>query len=595
MAQASLIGWALLAGLIGFAIGVCALARRWSRGQPAPLHWAGVLDAPRRYLVNVHHKVVRRRGVGGYHIAAALGFIILTGLVLTILVSDWRSEVLRLAGVSAAATSLAGVALLAGRRWRHWGFARHKAIQLGGLALIVVALGVLVLVATPAFAAVDAPIWVAAIATLLLFPLLPIGPLRHALAGYINLSVHARPERFASPVPRSAPKPLDLDAARLGVETRRDFGWNQLVQFDACVECRRCEEVCPANAAGTALNPMFLVNALRRADDDAALLEAAVDPDAIWACTTCNACVEVCPMFIEHVDAIVDLRRFATLEQGRTPGAAAMLENLASFDQAEARPLETRLDWAADLALRRLAPGEYAPLLLWVGDAGFLPEGRRTLRALIALLARAGTTVAVLPDEADLGDIALRLGDEARFRALAQANAARLDAVSFDHIVTIDPHVVQALAGDYRAIGRHWPVVHHSQLLDALVAEGRLKSATGASSDVTYHDPCYLGRHGGEYDAPRRLVVATGAPLREMARSRETSFCCGYGGGATITDVPGKVRIPDLRIAQARATGATTIATACPNCAVMLAGSAGTDMQVRDIAELLLLAQDAAQ
>lgn len=574
----------LITATILLAASMLSFLWRWSRGRVSSIIWAGLLTVPRRYLVNVHDKVVRRRHVGGYHVATALGILVVLAAALSVHVFRVDHNLIRVAGTLAGSAAVIGVILFAIRRHKSGRSRWHKSLHYISLAVVAAYFGASLLWPHPTKVLAA----VAALATFYVFWAFASGPLRHAVAGIANLAFHARPTRFASAAVRQAAKAINLDQDKLGAETRRDFNWNQLVAFDACVECHRCEEVCPAHAAGSALSPMRLIHDVRTASDHIPLLNGAVAPEALWACTTCNACVEACPMFIEHVDAVMDMRRFATLEKGQTPNAAVLFDQLAGTDQANGRALSERLDWAADLNLRRLQPGDYAHYLLWVGDAGYLPEGRRTLRALVKLLSLAKVDYAVLPEEGDIGDIALRLGNEALFRDLALANTARLDRVRFDHIITADPHVVQALAAEYQAIGRSWAVSHHTTFLNDLVRQGQLLLPRMEEKSITYHDPCYLGRHGGEYDAPRQLLRAIGAPPLEMARSRETSFCCGAGGGAAVTDMPTKHRIPDLRMEQAKETGAAIVAVACPNCAVMLNGVTNSGMAVLDVAEIIL-------
>ena len=309
------------------------------------------------------------------------------------------------------------------------------------------------------------------------------GPLRHAFAGAAHLAAHPRPARFSGR--DTALAPLDLAAERLGVATPADFAWNRLAAFDACIQCGRCETACPAYAAGQPLNPKKLIQDLALAFDDLALAfdagtdaayaghghpgrpigvarggldapvvgdRAMIHPDTLWSCTTCRACVEACPMMIEHVDAVVDLRRHQTLEHGALPRAAAdALENLRATDTVRGRAVADRLDFAADLGLRVLAEGEAAEVLLWLGEGAFELRAQRSLRALLALLRRAGVDVAVLgAEERDCGDLARRLGDEATFQALARANIATLARRSFARIVSADPHVVHALGREYQ-------------------------------------------------------------------------------------------------------------------------------------------------
>ena len=300
-------------------------------------------------------------------------------------------------------------------------------------------------------------------------------------------------------------------------------------------------------------------------------------------------------MLIEHVDAVVDLRRNLTLERGELPGKAPLaLENLALTDNAGGQDPVRRLDWAADLALplaREL--GRPFDVLLWLGEGAFDLRGQRTLRALVKVLRHAGVDFAVLgEEEADTGDLARRLGDEAGFQRLARHNVGLLATHRFSRILTADPHVLHALAQEYPAFGGLYDVVHHTSFIAELMTDGQLPTNAAADLQVTYHDPCYLGRYNGVFDAPREVLRGLGAEVREMERSGPRSFCCGGGGGAPVTDVPGKRRIPDLRMDQARETGAPTVVVACPNCAVMLEGASGPRPAVTDIAELVADALD---
>jgi Fe-S oxidoreductase len=525
----------------------------------------------------------------------------------------------------AAVVAVAGAWFFGARRWfgrapanlsRNWRWSALPASLLAfALAALCLAVAGPTVVPTASVAAVLA--FAAVLASTLL------GPLRHAWLGALHLAFHPRPERFglAASGPQGALTPLDLDAPKLGAEAPRDFAWNRLLGFDACVQCGRCELACPAFAAGQPLNPKKLIQDLATAlgpgeATDAAyagsphpglpvgtarggpglpLVGSTIHPDTVWACTTCRACVHECPMFIEHVDAVVDLRRFQTLEAGAVPAKAApALAELREGDTISGRPLARRLDWAADLSLRHLGEGEGCDVLLWVGEGGFELRNQRTLRALTKLLRRAGLDVAVLGEaELDSGDLARRLGDEATFQRLAAANVMTLLGRRFRRIVTADPHSFHALRNEYPAFGGTFEVLHHSQLLAGLVAGGRLAVPAPASErSITYHDPCYLGRYNGEIEAPRALLDALGLQRVEMERHGLRSFCCGGGGGAAISDVPGARRVPDVRMDQARATGAEVVAVACPTCALMLEGVTGPRPEVADVAELLLEAVD---
>jgi Fe-S oxidoreductase len=283
------------------------------------------------------------------------------------------------------------------------------------------------------------------------------------------------------------------------------------------------------------------------------------------------------------------MRRHQTLELGATPGKGAeALAELKAADNPGGRALASRLDWATDLALPRLADAASADILLWLGDAAFELRGQRTLRSLVRLLRQAKVDFAVIgAEELDCGDIARRLGDEALFQDLARRNIDLLARHRFRRILTADPHVLHCLKNEYPALGGHYDVVHHTTFLATLIEEDRLVPSRSLGQAVTFHDPCYLGRYNGEIASPRAILDRLGVERREMERSGLRSSCCGGGGGAPLTDIAGKRRIPDIRMDQARETGAPVLAVACPNCAVMLEGVVGPRPAVADIAELL--------
>jgi dimethylglycine catabolism B len=589
-------------------------ARRWHAGQAANVDLlAGLAALPRRYLADVHAVVLREppgprepRAGGAasarMHVLTAGGLVLATPLALLENLLAPRTRQLAVLLLAALAMMATGVALLAWRRspprptrlsggsfdtlpWALSGFvalfARAACADLGiGPAARWAAFPDLGLAALGAWACAE------------IFTGVSWGPMRHALAGALHLAFHPRPARFERGSIDAALRPLTLDAPQLGVKFATDFGWNQLLGFDACVQCGRCEAACPAHAAGLPLNPKALIRELAAAPIDRELVGAGavVEPDTLWACTTCRACVYECPMMIEHVDAVIDMRRFQTLELGTTPGKSAQaLQELRAADTVCGRSAAGRLDWAADLKLRQLAAGGWCDVLLWLGEAAFDLRGQRTLRALVQLLRRGGVDFAVLgADELDCGDLARRLGDEATFVELARRNVATLASRRFSCILTTDPHVLHVLRNEYPAFGGRYEVWHHSAYLFELVRSGRLPvGARPVQSTLTFHDPCYLGRYNGDIESPRKLLQAIGIAPVEMQRSGLRSSCCGWGGGAAFTDVPGKRRIPDVRIEHAREVGADVVAVACPNCAVMLEGVVAPRPAVLDLAELV--------
>lgn len=615
--QLLIFGLWLALGLAGH--GLWRRAQLWRAGQPAPVDWwRGILALPRRYLVDVHHIVARKRPAARMHALVAGGFIAGSGLLLLGTVPGWRGPLLWALTALAFAVMVAGGWLVRARRRP----ATPAALSGGAflrlpLYLLAYAVGAMAVTLDAAFGG-GAIGWIALLPALAGLGGLALqverGVLRHAVAGALHLIAHPRPGRFAG-LRETALRPLDLDALKFGTALAGDFAWNRLLSFDACIQCGRCEEACPAFAAGQPLNPKRLIQDLAAAMDPAGSLNAyagspypgapavdghcgpavpvighAVPMETLWSCTTCRACVEECPMMIEHVDAIVDLRRFETLEAGRVPEKAALpLAELRQADNPGGRPLAARLDFAAGLDLP-LAGAIPVDVLLWLGDGAFDLRHGRVLRALVTLMRRAGVSFAVLgAAERDCGDLARRLGDEVTFQRLARENIAALSAVSFRRIVTADPHALQVLRNEYPAFGGQFTVQHHSALLEELVAAGRLPLAP-AGGRVTYHDPCYLGRYNGEFAAPRRLLAALGLELVEMERHGARARCCGGGGGAPVADMAGERRIPDMRMADALATGAPLVAVACPGCTAMLEGVAAPRPEVRDLAELTLAA-----
>ena len=602
----------------------------WRAGRAAKVDWArGLLALPKRYLVDVHHIVGRDPYAARMHALTAGGLLggsalALLGLIPPLGASRLFWALIALAfGVAFAGGYMVGrrrlptrPARLSGGRFQRLPF--FLAAYSGGAFLVALD------------AALGGTLWplgwlglgLAAVGGLLLVLQIDKGPMRHAFAGAAHLVAHPRPGRFNGER-ATALMPLDLDAPRLGVATPSDFAFNRLIGFDACIQCGRCETACPAFAAGQPLNPKRLIQDLAaaiqpnasnaaytgspypQARDVAGVggpelpligAGAMIHPDTLWSCTTCRACVEECPMMIEHVDAIVDLRRFQTLELGALPvKAAPPLAELRYADEPGGRPLKARTDFAAGLTLPLISAKGHADVLLWLGEGAYELRYGRTLRALVTLLHKAGVDFAVLgEEERDCGDLARRLGDEATFQRLARDNIATLSRYSFARILTADPHALHALRNEYAPFGGDYEVVHHTAFLDELVAAGRLGVGALGETRVTYHDPCYLGRYNGEIDAPRRLLDRLGLQRLEMERSGKRSMCCGGGGGAPVSDIEGERRIPDLRMGQAAVTGASIVAVACPQCSAMLEGVTGERPQVNDIAELVLMAVEAA-
>jgi len=407
----------------------------------------------------------------------------------------------------------------------------------------------------------------------------------------------------------------DLERPPLGLSDIRQLGRKQVLDLYACTECGRCQELCPAYAAGKPLSPKRLImdlrDHLRRTADGKdgrepapSLLGGAIREETIWSCTSCRACMEACPLFIEHVPKIVEMRRHLAMESGRVPeGVSGAMLSVERRGHPWAGTPFSRLDWCRDLDVRVLAPGQSTDTLLWVGCTAALDvRAQKVARSLVRVLRAARVDFAILGDaESCTGDAARRTGNDYLFQVQAAANVATLNARRFRRIVCVCPHCMNTLKNEYGQFGGAYEVVHHSQLLDELMRAGRLPRLPGArdasSTAVAYHDPCYLGRYNGEYEAPRQALRSAGCAVNEMERSRARSFCCGGGGGRAFAVEPPGQRVNLLRAQQARATGASIVATACPFCLLMLEdgckaaaraeGPTSAPQSVRDLAEIV--------
>jgi Fe-S oxidoreductase len=409
--------------------------------------------------------------------------------------------------------------------------------------------------------------------------------------------------------PRGALAPVDVETAdRLGASRAEHFTWKDNLDAFACMECGRCVEVCPANSTGKALDPRRLHTDLRKqltlagpallAGQEPASRPALVgevfSEEFLWQCLTCGACVEECPATNDHIDKIVEMRRHLAMEEARVP--PTMEDALRSLE-ARGHPFRgaglARTAWTAGVEVPRLADGDRPEWLLWVGCAAAMNErSHAPLRALVRLMRAAGLEVGILGDEETCtGDPARRMGNEYLFQTFARQNIETLNRHGVTKIVTTCPHCYNTLKHEYPPFGGRYDVWHHTQLLARLVDDGRLRPKDPMVERVTFHDPCYLGRHNGEYEAPRRVLRAIpgGAPV-EMVQSRDRSFCCGAGGGLYWMEDRVGERVSHVRTRQAAATGAAIVAVACPFCMLMLEdGATATESAVRpmDVAELL--------
>jgi Fe-S oxidoreductase len=493
----------------------------------------------------------------------------------------------------------------------------------------------------------------------------------HIFLAPINVTFKRLPDGLGPLLPMEADgKPIDFenppDDATFGRGKIEDFTWKGNLDFATCTECGRCQSQCPAWNTGKPLSPKLVIMDLRdhwmakapyilgekKAEPLEGLdLETAheeghhvpesgfgrvpghgpeqaarplvgtaeqggvIDPDVLWSCVNCGACVEQCPVDIEHIDHILDMRRYQVMMESEFPSELSVLfKNLETKANPWGQNAGDRTNWISEVDFDVPVYGEDVDsfdgyeYLFWVGCAGaYDDKAKKTTKAVAELLAIAGVKYLVLgTGETCNGDSARRSGNEFLFQQLAQQAVETLDGL-FEGVETVDrkivvtcPHCFNTLGREYKQLGTNYSVLHHTQLLNRLVRDKKLVPVSPVSEDITYHDPCFLGRHNKVYEAPRELITASGAKLAEMPRHADRSFCCGAGGARMWMEEHIGKRINHERVDEALATGATTVATACPFCRVMVtdgvndrqeaAGREGVD--VRDVAQLLLESLD---
>jgi Fe-S oxidoreductase len=423
--------------------------------------------------------------------------------------------------------------------------------------------------------------WVHAIVILAFLALIPASKHFHLVLSPIAVFLKS-PELGAVPN-------LDFEKEQVGLETLKDLGSKTVLDAFTCVECGRCQVNCPAWGAGKELNPKTVIlqtqDALLAGPPEARLA-AIYTEKVLWQCTTCGACENQCPVGIEHLPLLIGSRR-GLVSNGDAPGyLGGMYNHLERRGNIWGLSYEQRQKFVESAALEIFDPARHA-VLVWLGCAGaFEADFQKSLKSLFAILRARAISFGVLSKERCTGDPAKRTGNEYMFQELANANIEDLRNAGPKTVLTSCPHCVKTIGADYRRFGYHVDVVHSSVFVEKITRGLR---TGGGDGTVTYHDPCYLGRYGGNVDEPRELLTRFGAELKEPVRNRDNPYCCGAGGGLLFADKeeePGS-RISDVRFKQLRETGAATVVTACPFCSIMLKGAQSSapdaDLQFVDL------------
>jgi len=456
---------------------------------------------------------------------------------------------------------------------------------------------------------VVAAYWIHMLSICIFFVLIPLSKHMHLVMAVPNVFFHdiepagkMRPLAVGDDgkaVPMEKILEIDPDDLGLGASTYTDYTWRQLIDGWSCTSCARCQDVCPAYASGKGLNPMQVIHDVRDyANEHAPLLLSGGQPEetmmqritdeAVWACTTCNACVDVCPLYIEHVPKLTDLRRNAVMETMEYPDQLNVaFDNLDSTSNPYGFGSHERADWAADLDVKVGEPAEY---IYFVGCAASFDErNQKVARSTISLLKEAGLDVGILGmQEGCSGDPARRAGNEFLFQMLAETNMMTFQELGVKRIVASCPHCFHTLGKEYGDYGGdELEVFHHSEILAKLQEEGKLPQVENNDRSVTFHDPCYLGRIGGVIDEPRDVI---GGVDVETENHGQDSFCCGAGGAQMWMEEDADKRVNVIRAAELAETGCDTVAVGCPFCSIMVKDgldAVGAEMEVMDVAEIL--------
>ncbi|MBI4519009.1 MAG: (Fe-S)-binding protein [Deltaproteobacteria bacterium] len=575
--------------------------------QGATYRWYSLLSDSFGLLaiVGLAMALVRRTVMRPRHVVSLTEDSVALGLLLLLFLQGFATE-----GFRMAATELHGNPALA--RWSPGGYL--VALSLQGLS-------------EPTLRFMHrGSWWFHAVTAFAFIGYLSAGKLNHIVYGALNIFFRNLNRGLALPYP-DIEAMLEAEDGKsepvLGAKAIQQYSWKSLLDLDACVNCGRCESVCPATLGGSQLNPRLLIRNLRdhlsavgpsllaaqagsgAAPDteqaplfgDAAEgpLRPAVLEDELWGCRTCGACQQECPMYIEHIPKMIDMRRYLVMTESKmSDETQTFLKNIDERGHPFAGAAHEREEWFQDLDLKVYGRGDTAEYLFWVGCAGALVDRNiQVTRAFVKVLQAAGVDFAVLgAEESCTGDPARRAGGELTFQMCAKTNVELFQQYEIRKIITTCPHCFNTLANEYPDFGGKYAVVHHAEFIQQLLRSGRLKLKQEVDS-VTYHDPCYLGRHNGIYDAPRQVLASVSrSGISEMPRNRSTALCCGAGGGYAWMDDKLESKINHLRFEEAKGCGAKTAAVSCPFCMQMFEDAIRTKdpertVRAADIAELV--------
>ncbi|MDA1067086.1 MAG: (Fe-S)-binding protein [Verrucomicrobia bacterium] len=399
-------------------------------------------------------------------------------------------------------------------------------------------------------------------------------------------------------------KTIDFDTAEsFGVNQLKQFTWKDLLDLDACTECGRCTDACPANTVGKKLSPRDIILDLRGwlhkgTNGDFSLIGStdALQSDRLFECTSCAACVEACPVSIEQLPKIVDMRRYQVMEEAEFPETMqAAVNSMEERQHPYTGTQFSRSDWMEELDIPHASEIDDAEILVWAGCGTSLVErNQKSIRSLAQLLKKAGVKFSVLGrDEKCTGDVARRIGNEFLFESLAKENIESFKKHKVKKVVTACPHCFNTFRNEYPQLGADFETFHHSEFLGELLKSGRLKITEASERKITFHDPCYLSRHNGITDEPRDLLKGTSSePMTELRRNKKNSFCCGGGGGMSFVDEPADKRVNRERAEEILETDVDTVAVGCPFCTTMMedginATKGDRKIEVKELAELL--------